>query len=156
MGSNLDPVELVLDLNGPFTWADCGSISASGSRQPVKACSLKCSMAGPTKGCFTQRYNSSSCTLPAENTASGASASGEVDEDEIAMEFWAGPGLSSSLARNERFLFSCAPTSLLEGLADGSKGVFGLGNSRISLPSQFSTSFGPPAVMWKIVNKSYL
>ncbi|GER44733.1 eukaryotic aspartyl protease family protein [Striga asiatica] len=142
MGENLGPIELVLDLSGPFIWADCGSISASGSQQPINTCSLKCSMARPTKGCYSPGYNSKSCTLPAENTLSGASASGEIHEDEIAIEFWAGSGLPSSFAKNERFLFSCAPNLLLKGLANGAKGVFGLGSSRISLPSQLSTSFG--------------
>ncbi|CAA0807064.1 Eukaryotic aspartyl protease family protein [Striga hermonthica] len=142
IGEDLGPIELVLDLSGPFIWADCGSISASRSQQPINTCSLKCSMVRPTKGCYSPGHKSRSCTFPAENTLSGASASGEIHEDEIAIEFWAGSGLSSSFAKNERFLFSCAPNLLLKGLANGAKGVFGLGSSRISLPSQFSTSFG--------------
>lgn len=39
------------------------------------------------------------------------------------------------------FLFSCAPTSLLKGLAKGVQGIIGLGRTKISPPSQFSSAF---------------
>ncbi|KAL6497813.1 hypothetical protein OROHE_026963 [Orobanche hederae] len=142
MGETLAPVELVLDLNGPFIWFDCESDSASfKSQRPIKSCSLKCSMAKPIKNRYMPEYNSKSCTLLAENTVSRISTPSEMNEDNIAMEFWYGLGFSSSFARNEKFLFSCAPVMLLKGLPNGAKGVFGLGSSRISLPSQISTTF---------------
>ncbi|GFP83982.1 basic 7s globulin [Phtheirospermum japonicum] len=142
MGQDLAPLELVLDLNGPFVWADCESNpSFLGSQQPIKSCSLKCSMAKPIKGCYMPGYNSKSCTVLVENTISRISDSGEMVEDNIVMEFWDGKN-PNSFAQTEKFMFSCAPNLLLKGLANGAKGMFGLGNSRISLPSQFSTTFG--------------
>ncbi|KAL6581794.1 hypothetical protein OROMI_005808 [Orobanche minor] len=147
MGENLAPVELVLDLNGPFIWFDCESDSASfKSQQPIKSCSLKCSMAKPIKSCYIMpEYNSKSCTLLAENTVSRISTPSEMNEDNIAMEFWYGLGFSNSFARNEKFLFSCAPVMLLKGLSNGAKGVFGLGgsphDSGISSPMVYTPLF---------------
>ena len=39
------------------------------------------------------------------------------------------------------FIFTCGSTFLLKGLASGVKGMAGLGRTRISVPSQFSTAF---------------
>ncbi|KAL3626221.1 hypothetical protein CASFOL_029770 [Castilleja foliolosa] len=139
MGQDLTPLELVLDLNGPFIWADCESNpSFLVSQQPIKSCSLKCSMSKPIKGCYTSK----SCTVLVENSISQISNSGEMVEDNIAIELWDGKKTPNLFAPNEKFIFSCAPSSLLKGLANGAKGMFGLGNSRISLPSQISTNFG--------------
>ncbi|KAL0414590.1 UNVERIFIED_CONTAM: putative aspartic proteinase GIP2 [Sesamum radiatum] len=145
MGENLAPVKLVVDLNGPFVWVDCEVNSVSASQQPVESCSLKCSMAKPISGCSRPGggavYNSKTCTVLAENTVARMSTSVELKEDRMAIEFWDGTG-SGSFARSEQFLFSCAPNLLLKGLAHGAKGMLGLGNSRISFPSQFSSTFG--------------
>ncbi|XP_057771803.1 probable aspartic proteinase GIP2 [Salvia miltiorrhiza] len=142
MGENLDSLNLVVDLNGPFVWMASGLKSASDSQQPIKSCSLKCSMAKSTRGGGAE-YNSKtkSCTLLAENTISRISASGDLSEDVMAMEFWDGIG-SSSFAKSEKFLLLSSPNLLLKGLAHEARGVLGLGDSRISLPSQFSTTFG--------------
>ncbi|CAH1447426.1 unnamed protein product [Lactuca virosa] len=40
-----------------------------------------------------------------------------------------------------RFLFSCAPTFLLQGLANGVSGMAGLGRTRIGLPTQLAAAF---------------
>ncbi|KAH6759508.1 hypothetical protein C2S52_022968 [Perilla frutescens var. hirtella] len=150
MGENLDSLNLVVDLNGPFVWMGSEFKSASQSQQPIKSCSLKCSMAKPIRGCYRPGgggggggagYNSKSCTLQAENTISRISTSGDLNEDMMAMEFWDGIG-SASFAKSEKFLFLSAPNLLLQGLANDAKGMLGLGDSRISLPSQFSTTFG--------------
>ncbi|PIN22189.1 Aspartyl protease [Handroanthus impetiginosus] len=136
MGENLAPVKLVVDLNGPFVWSDCEF------KKPIKGCSLKCSMVKSIRGCSSGvDYDSKTCTLEVENTISRVSTYGEMNEGRMGMEFWDEMGLGS-LAINEQFLVSCAPNLLLEGLATGAKGMLGLGNSRISLPSQFSTTFG--------------
>ncbi|XVF28913.1 hypothetical protein REPUB_Repub15cG0073600 [Reevesia pubescens] len=44
----------------------------------------------------------------------------------------------------DHFLFSCAPTFHLQGLASGAKGMLGLGKASISLPSQLISSIGHP------------
>ncbi|KAI3469521.1 hypothetical protein Pfo_026184 [Paulownia fortunei] len=147
MGESLAPVKLVVDLNGPFVWVDCEFNSGFESQQPIRSCSLKCSMAKSIRGCYGPasgaEYNSKICTLQAENTIARMSTSGELNEDRMALEFWDGMGSGSgSFAKIEQFLFSCPPNLLLQGLANGAKGMLGLGNSRISLPSQFSSTFG--------------
>ncbi|KAL1543211.1 putative aspartic proteinase GIP2 [Salvia divinorum] len=141
MGENLDSVNLVVDLNGPSVWMASELKSASQSQQP---CSLKCSMAKSIRGGGGgggAEYNSQGCTLLAENAISRTSASGDLSEDVLAMEFWDGIG-PSSFAKSEKFLFLSSPDLLLKGLAHGARGMLGLGDSRISLPSQFSTTFG--------------
>ncbi|KAG6431106.1 hypothetical protein SASPL_109181 [Salvia splendens] len=139
MGESLDSVNLVVDLNGPLVWM---AKSASQSPQPIKSCSLKCSMANSIRGGGAEyNPNSMTCTLLAENTISRMSKSGYLSEDMMAMEFWDGIR-SSSFAKSEKFLFLSSPKLLLKGLAHDARGMLGLGDSRISLPSQFSTTFG--------------
>lgn len=143
MGEALDPLDLVLDLNSPLVWI----ASASKSASPIKSCSLKCSMAKSIRafhgggGGGGAEYNSKTCTLLAENAISRKSAPGDLNEDTMAMEFWDGTN-SPSYAKSEKFLFLSAPNLLLNGLASEARGMLGLGDSRISLPSQFSTAFG--------------
>ncbi|KAL8224880.1 hypothetical protein R6Q57_017437 [Mikania cordata] len=40
-----------------------------------------------------------------------------------------------------RFMFSCAPTFLLQGLTSGVSGMAGLGRTKIGLPSQVAAAF---------------
>ncbi|KAL1548570.1 putative aspartic proteinase GIP2 [Salvia divinorum] len=144
IGESLDSVNLVVDLNGPFVWMTSESKSASQSQQPIKSCSLKCSMANSIRGGgaeYNSNSNSKSCTSLAENTISRMSTSGYLSEDMMAMEFWDGIR-SPSFAKSEKFLFLSSPNLLLKGLAHDARGMLGLGDSRISLPSQFSTTFG--------------
>ncbi|KAL7105153.1 hypothetical protein ACP275_07G027000 [Erythranthe tilingii] len=145
MGGTLAAVELVVDINGGFVWVDCESNPTLRSHEPIKSCSLKCSMAkNPVNGCrrAAVQHTSRNCLLHPENTVSRMSVSGDLNEDRVAMEFWERNIGSRSLAKIENFLFSCAPNLLMKGLASGAKGMLGLGNSRISFPSQFSTEFG--------------
>lgn len=143
IGENLSPVKLVVDLGGPLLWVDSESTSQFSSPGSVKSCSLQCSMV-EISGCSRSGglgcNASKTCTLQVENSVSRISTSGEMKEDIVGVKFLDAmvPG---SFAYIQRFLFSSAPNLLLEGLASGAKGMLGLGNSRISLPSQFSTTF---------------
>lgn len=144
ISENLTPINLAVDLNGPFVWVDSRFRSDSLSQKPITSCSLKCSMARPISGCYkpsSPEYNSKTCTLQAENTISRISTSADLNEDVMGMKFWDGVN-SGSFAKSEKFLFLSAPNLLLKSLANDVKGMLGLGNSRISLPSQFSTTFG--------------
>lgn len=60
------------------------------------------------------------------NTVTGKSMEAELGEDIVVVN---------------RFLFSCAPALLLQGLATDTNGMVGLGRSRISLPSQLERKF---------------
>lgn len=140
MGANhLVPIKLVVDLGVSFLWADCGF---SSSQKLVPCNSLKCSMAMPI-GCTNSAGfgNNKICALKSENPFTKLAATGELAEDMFAVEF-IDEVKTSSIAPIHQFLFSCASTSLLQGLARGAKGMLGLGNSRIALPSQLSDTFG--------------
>ncbi|XP_073287099.1 probable aspartic proteinase GIP2 [Primulina huaijiensis] len=144
IGENLAPVKLVVDLGGPFLWVDSEFTSQFSSPGPVKSCSLQCSMveiSGCSRSCGLGYNASKTCTLQVENSVSRISTSGEMKEDIVGVKFSDAVD-RGSFAYIQRFLFSHAPNLLLEGLASGAKGMLGLGNSRISLPSQFSTTFG--------------
>ncbi|CAI9776303.1 unnamed protein product [Fraxinus pennsylvanica] len=139
LGERFAPVKLVVDVNGPYLWVDCASIPLSKSQNPIKSCSLECSMA-KSSAC-TVSFGSKSCTLQSENPITRMITSGNLAEDRISMEFEDGVN-SGFMASIDNFFFSCAPKLLLKGLANGAKGVLGLGNTRISLPTQSARTFG--------------
>ncbi|KAF7150060.1 hypothetical protein RHSIM_Rhsim02G0020000 [Rhododendron simsii] len=133
-GTTVAPTKLVVDLSGPFLWLDCASRHVSSSHRPAPIGSLQCSRAKAT-GWGSGR----SCTLNTVNTITRAAARGDLAEDILAVER---VDRSYRIATVDRFLFSCAPPLLVNGLASGAKGMLGLGRNRISLPSQIATSFG--------------
>lgn len=138
MGANhLAPIKLVVNLGGSFLWADCGLTSDSSSQKLVPCNSLKCSMAKPN-GCTN---DNKICGLKSENPFTRLAATGELAEDMFAVEF-IDELKTGSVASIHQFLFSCTSSTLLQGLARGAKGMLGLGNSRIALPSQLSDTFG--------------
>lgn len=138
-------LNLVLDLGGRFLWVDCENNYVSSTYRPVRCRTAQCSLAkstscgncfdGPKPGC-----NNNTCGLFPGNTITRTSTSGELAEDVVSVQSTDGsnPGRSVTVPR---FLFSCAPNFLLEGLANGAKGMAGLGRARIGLPSQFASSF---------------
>ncbi|CAH9122239.1 unnamed protein product [Cuscuta epithymum] len=133
--NNFDPLKLVVDLGGPFLWAD----SASSSQGSIPCGSLKCSMANPSGGCTSKEI----CGLLFENPISKMAGSGILKEDSIALEFIADePKASSFLSYVPDFLFSSVPSLFLQGLGSGVNGVLGLGNSRVSLTSQLANAYG--------------
>lgn len=135
MGAHLVPTNLVVDLGGSFLWTNCGLTSVSSSQKLVPCNSLKCSMAKPN-GCTNKI-----CGVQSENPFTKVAATGELAEDMFAVEF-IDELKTGSIASIHEFLFSCASTTLLQGLARGAKGMLGLGNSRIALPSKLSDTFG--------------
>ncbi|KAK4379892.1 hypothetical protein RND71_001754 [Anisodus tanguticus] len=133
MGTNLSPTKLVVDLSGSFLWFSCGLTS----HKIVPCSSLKCSMAKPN-GCTNNKI----CGVQQVNPFTKVAAQGELAEDMFGVEFIDELKTGSIIASIHQFLFSCASTSLLQGLARGAKGMLGLGYSRIALPSQLSDTFG--------------
>ncbi|PIA24985.1 hypothetical protein AQUCO_13500006v1 [Aquilegia coerulea] len=126
------PIDLVVDLGGSLLWIDCESAGhVFLSYRPARCNSIQCSTANANKCnkfCTT-------CGLVAKNTITGMIMNGEVGEDIITVQ-------SITTATVDRYLLSCAPSMLLQGLAKGAKGMVGLGKSRISLPSQLAGVFG--------------
>lgn len=131
MGTPLFPTKFVLDLGGPFLWADCTAKSPSSSRRAIPSGSLQCSTA----------TSDTECGLYPENTITRMEQAGELAEDIVAIDY-VDRVKARSIGTVHRFLFSCAPTLLLKGLASGAQGMLGLGRSRISLPSQLANTFG--------------
>ncbi|KAL5995888.1 hypothetical protein ACLOJK_025961 [Asimina triloba] len=146
----LVPVKLAVDLGGRFLWVDCDSGYVSSSYLPARCRSLACSLAkstvcgdcfaaAPTPGC-----NNNTCGLFPENPFISTSTSGEAAQDVISLHSTDGSNVGPTV-QVPRFVFSCAPTFLLEeGFASGAKGLAGLGRTKIALPSQLAAAFSLP------------
>ncbi|KAF6169761.1 hypothetical protein GIB67_004153 [Kingdonia uniflora] len=134
-GSPRISVKLVVDLGGPFLWVECDLINhASFSYRPVQSRSIQCAAATSYDSPQSKKLgcNQSSCGLVLENPITGTITEGQLVEDTVELD---------SAVVVDRFLFSCAPTLLLKGLANGVKGIAGLGRrSRIALPFQLGSS----------------
>ncbi|CAJ2627875.1 unnamed protein product [Trifolium pratense] len=141
----LVPLNLIVDLGGQFLWADCENQYISSTYRPARCHSAQCSLAkangcgncfsSPKPGC-----NNNTCGLTPDNTVTHTATGGELAEDVISIQSTNGfnPGQNVVVSR---FLFSCAPTSLLQGLASGASGMAGLGRTKIALPSQLASTF---------------
>ncbi|KAE9618444.1 hypothetical protein Lal_00047016 [Lupinus albus] len=139
------PLNFVLDLGGQFQWVDCDQNYTSSTYRPARCRSAQCSLArasgcgdcfsSPRPGC-----NNNTCGVLPDNTITHTATSGELAEDVVSIQSTNGfnPGQNVTVSR---FLFSCAPTFLLQGLASGVSGIAGLGRTKIALPSQFASAF---------------
>ncbi|KAG2697147.1 hypothetical protein I3843_07G091700 [Carya illinoinensis] len=141
----LVPLSLVLDLGGQFLWVDCEQNYVSSTYRPARCNSAQCSLArasgcgdcfsAPRPGC-----NNNTCGVTPDNTVTRTATSGEVAEDALSVQSTDGSNPGRTV-RVSKFLFSCAPTFLLEGLATGVSGMAGLGRTKIAFPSQFASAF---------------
>ncbi|XP_024017396.1 basic 7S globulin-like [Morus notabilis] len=141
----LVPISLVFDVGGQFLWVDCESNYVSSTYRPARCRSAQCSLAkasgcgdcfsSPRPGC-----NNNTCGVSPDNTVTHTATGGKLAEDVVSIQSTDGsnPGRNVTVSR---FLFSCAPSFLLQGLANGVSGMAGLGRTRISLPSQFASAF---------------
>ncbi|KAK3407304.1 hypothetical protein EUGRSUZ_K03382 [Eucalyptus grandis] len=126
----LVPVALVVDLGGQFLWVDCEQNYVSSTYLPARCGSAVCSLARASGcgDCFSAARpgcNNNTC---------------EVATDLVSVNSTDGsnPGQAVNVTR---FVFACAPSFLLDGLASGVQGMAGLGRTRIALPSQFASAF---------------
>ncbi|XP_073145099.1 probable aspartic proteinase GIP2 [Henckelia pumila] len=144
----LVPVSLVVHLGGQFLWVDCDKNYVSSSYRPVRCRSAQCSLAratacgdctnGPRPGC-----NTNTCSVIPDNPFIRTATSGELAQDVISIQSTDGsnPG---RVATVPNYIFTCAPTFLLEGLARGATGLAGLGRARVGLPLQLAAAFSFP------------
>ncbi|KAI3874994.1 hypothetical protein MKW98_019567 [Papaver atlanticum] len=145
----LVPIDVVVDLGGQFLWVDCEQGYVSSTYKPARCGSAQCSLASKSPGCGTcfspprPGCNNNTCGLFPGNTITQTSTSGELASDVLSVQSTDGsnPGASVTV---KQFIFNCAPTSLLDGLAKGVKGMTGFGREKIGLPSQFSAAFSFP------------
>ncbi|KAJ8767535.1 hypothetical protein K2173_017604 [Erythroxylum novogranatense] len=146
-GRSLVPVMLVLDLAGPFLWVDSVSNLVSFSTRRVPSCSLQCSsfsakaLGLKIKTCFSATH-SNICDVPAQNSITKLATRSELVEDLIAINPSNKGSKSGKITNLDKFLFSSAPSFLLNGLASGARGMLGLGMTTTSLPSQLALTFG--------------
>ncbi|KAF2284137.1 hypothetical protein GH714_019477 [Hevea brasiliensis] len=142
----LVPVDVTLDLGGLYLWVDCEQGYESSSYRPARCNSAQCSLAN-ANGCITECFssprpgcNNNTCALLVDNTVTNIGTDGELGQDVVSIQSTDGsnPGRSVSVSK---FLFTCAPKFILEGLPSGVKGMAGLGRTKVSLPSQFSAAF---------------
>ncbi|KAK3031175.1 hypothetical protein RJ639_035332 [Escallonia herrerae] len=144
----LVPVKLTVDLGGEFLWEDCEQGYLSSSYRPVRCHSAQCSLARSRAcgNCFAGRKpgcNNNTCALHPYNPITHVTnAKGELAQDVVSIQ--STDGSKPSRAVSLPFLFACAPTVLLKGLAGGAKGMAGLGRTRIAFPSQFVYAFNFP------------
>ncbi|KAK9945356.1 hypothetical protein M0R45_010876 [Rubus argutus] len=141
----LVPISLVLDLGGQFLWVDCEKNYVSSTYRPARCRSSQCSLAGasgcgdcfsaPKPGC-----NNNTCGVIPDNTVTHTATGGELAQDVVSVQSTTGSNPSRNVTVSN-FLFACAPTSLLRGLAAGVAGMAGLGRTKITLPSQFASAF---------------
>ncbi|XP_044500571.1 probable aspartic proteinase GIP2 [Mangifera indica] len=139
------PVKLTLHLGGQFIWVDCEQGYVSSSYKPARCRSAQCSIAGSKScgECTSSRRpgcNNDTCSLLPDNPVIKTATIGELAQDVVSIQSTDGknPGRAVSVPQ---FLFACGKAFLLEALANGVKGIAGLGRTRISLPSQFSAAF---------------
>ncbi|KAI6683769.1 hypothetical protein NL676_029682 [Syzygium grande] len=117
----------------------CGSAECSQApRPPFKSCSTCLSRAQP--GCNNNTYS-----LTADNTVICFITNAELARDVVSARSTDGSRAGQAVSVLG-FVFSCSYSFLLEGLANGVKGMARLGRTRTSLPSQFSASF---SFAWK-------
>ncbi|CAM8987814.1 unnamed protein product [Rhodiola kirilowii] len=138
-------VPLVIDLGGQFLWVDCEAGYVSSSYTAVRCGSAHCSLSqskicgdcfdGPKPGC-----NNNTCGLTPYNSAKRLSTVGELTQDILTVQSTNGftPG---RVVNVPKFLFGCAPTLLLEGLAKSARGMAGLGRGKIGMPSLLAAAF---------------
>ncbi|KAI3496563.1 hypothetical protein L1887_38928 [Cichorium endivia] len=145
----LVPVSLTLDLGGQFLWANCGTGYVSSTYLPARCHSAQCSLAKAT-ACTTECLgprkpgcNNNTCALMPDNSVTRVATIGDLGSDRVAIQSTDGrnPG---RVAVVPNLLFVCG--SALDGLAAGVMGMAGLGRTRISLPSQFSSAFSFPRI----------
>ncbi|KAK7397224.1 hypothetical protein VNO78_18391 [Psophocarpus tetragonolobus] len=145
----LTNVPVVVDLNGKHLWVNCEQKYSSKTYQAPFCHSTQCSRANtqqclscpgePRPGC-----HKNSCALMSTNPITQQTGLGELGLDVLAINsLQAGSSQLGPLVTVPRFLFSCAPSFLVQkGLPQNIQGVLGLGYSPISLPNQLASHFG--------------
>ncbi|XP_075074514.1 putative aspartic proteinase GIP2 [Nicotiana tabacum] len=136
----LVPVKLTVDLGQRFLWVDCEKGYVSSSYKPVPCDSTPCKRS--FSGACAVGNNHSTCVHDPYNPFIHTSTGGELAQDVVSLQSTDGsnPGRFIRSAR-PGVVFGCGATFLLEGLANGVKGIAGLGNGFIGLPSQLAAAF---------------
>ncbi|KAJ4767729.1 Eukaryotic aspartyl protease family protein [Rhynchospora pubera] len=138
-------LNVVLDLGGRYLWVDCDKGYVSSTYRPVRCRSAECSLANANGcgDCFSKARpgcNNNTCGVSPENPFIRTSTGGELATDVFSLPSTDGykPGPA---AKDPQFIFSCGPTFLLKGLANGTSGIIGLGRTKVAPPEQLASTF---------------
>ncbi|KAJ8565879.1 hypothetical protein K7X08_008455 [Anisodus acutangulus] len=142
-------VKLTIDLGQRFLWVDCEKGYVSSSYKPVPCGSITCKrslskgcvesfVGSPSPGC-----NNNTCEQSPYNPFIRTSTIGELAQDIVSLQSTDGSNPGKFLSANG-VVFDCAPSFLLEKLANGVKGIIGLGNGYVGFPTQLANAFRVP------------
>ncbi|KAA3472688.1 basic 7S globulin-like [Gossypium australe] len=140
-------IPFVVDLNGRLLWVTCEQNYLSSTYRAPRCYSTQCARANThtCHTCFSKARpgcHNNTCGLMSVNPVTGLTAMSELAQDVLSIYSTQGsnPG---PLVKIPRFLFTCAPSLLLQPVLPGNvQGVAGLGHSPISLPTQLASHFG--------------
>lgn len=107
----------------------------SSTFKPARCGSSQCSLFGLT-GCSGDKI----CGRSPSNTVTGVSSYGDIHSDVVSVNSTDGT-TPTKVVSVPNFLFICGSKVVQNGLAKGVTGMAGLGRTRVSLPSQFSSAF---------------
>ncbi|KAI4364395.1 hypothetical protein MLD38_020491 [Melastoma candidum] len=139
LGTPAVAFKMVVDLGGESFWVDCQQGYKSSSYVQPDCPSEQCSSArarcggcflSPVFACYDHK-----CGRFLDNSVQKHAFYGIVSQDEISMK---SAGLD---VRVPGTVFICGETVALEGLAEGVKGIMGLGKTNISTVTQFASTF---------------
>ncbi|KAL4317863.1 hypothetical protein GQ457_18G016720 [Hibiscus cannabinus] len=148
----LVPINLTLDLvlhimsQHESLWVECEQNYVSSTYKHALCNSTQCKLArsdscrsyfdGPKPGC-----NINTCGLFVSSITTVTF--GDVSQDVVAIQSTNGKSSGKVVSVSE-FLFTCGLTGFLDGLANGVKGMAGLGRSKVSMPTLFSFALSFP------------
>ncbi|TYI70500.1 hypothetical protein E1A91_D08G225800v1 [Gossypium mustelinum] len=145
----LQPTRLHLDVGASFSWVACDAGYNSTTYQHIPWASLLCDSLGhnlPCSVCFNAPSPScanDSCSLFPENSVTSKIALSPALTDSLALPTSDGSTQGPPILL-PGYIFSCSPSSLLEGLANNVTGLAAFGRSNYSLPAQVSNTFSVP------------
>ncbi|KAJ0236209.1 hypothetical protein HA466_0261920 [Hirschfeldia incana] len=146
-GTPLVAASLVFDLGGRHLWVETDTYYWSTSFQTSHCNSPMCYRAG-SHGCsrcysdYRPGCNADPCTLTFKNPVNGIVDTGDIASEVVFIQSTNGsnPG---RVVKIPSLIFSLGSTNLLNGLANGTVGMAGMGrHGVIGLPSQFAKAFG--------------
>ncbi|KAJ7954945.1 basic 7S globulin-like [Quillaja saponaria] len=150
--------DLVIDLGGRFLWFNCSGYDST-TYHPVRCGSKRCKIAkgthclncnGPIKpGC-----TNNTCGVEPNNPIQQFVVSGDLAEDVICVSETDGFSSLSDIDVPDidvpHFLLGCVDpnkfgvTGLLDGLANGTRGIVGFGRTQIAFQTQLVSAFKLP------------
>ncbi|EEF32665.1 basic 7S globulin 2 precursor small subunit, putative [Ricinus communis] len=129
--------QYVIDINAPFLWYTC---QGQWFIYPMGCSSLECINGRTNLFCPSDNIYSDGqclCTVTPVNPVTSSCSSAQLTYKSIIVAWTAGRNPTVSINFNNIYV-SCAPTSLLQSLPEGSSGVAGLSWNPLSLAMQFT------------------